>query len=169
MPHGNVRRHYRGGRWQVARRNGGRFAVHPRLHSITHSVRCYNSGMRTIVSLILAWAACMPGAAWSTIYACQMTGEVSSTCCCKAERDDACASIDDSCECCELEFKAVPAGVSSVPAAVANSDSRTFAPASISGFELVDPASHSAPAAVIIRTVASAPPLLYLLNQSFRR
>ena len=107
--------------------------------------------------------------AWSVAYACQMTGQVSTSCCCKSGAVDPFPTIEAASRCCEVTVPGAHASNSVVCALPNGSELRlSFHPfANALSWATLSQRRNSF---VDITGVANGPPLpVYLVNESFRR
>ncbi len=127
--------------------------------------------MKRFLTLMLAAGFSFQGAAsWSMTFACQMTGEVQTSCCCVVENSESCdVSIQAACNCCEVSFTEAASEATAVHAEIEVSN-KTVASDSAVPYDVASTRSFSVGGFSIAAPRSNSPPgPLYVLNQAFLR
>jgi len=119
----------------------------------------------TTIALVLGMALQGP-TAWSVAYACQMTGEVSDSCCCKTDTSDASSVIEAANPCCDVT--ASESRASSLSPTVPNRTEIQPPLGLVAYVPILPECTTNNPEWDITVVTSDPPPRTYLLNQSFR-
>jgi hypothetical protein len=117
--------------------------------------------------VLCALLALQDGGQAGALYACLMTGEVSSSCCCRNKEPDGCPAIEAACRCCDVTLTNATAPGTAPNAALNHSVARYMADAASTA------PADSVPVAIATLPVGpdvsdSLGPPLFLVNLSFR-
>lgn len=132
---------------------------------------CYNHAMNRFVHIVLILLLTSHGWAEGAVtFACRMSGEVSSVCCCASAEATDCDVIESAQQCCDVHVShtaAIPAGLRpSTPGPEVNLHPAWVASASVAALLL--PRMPEGYASAIARQDSASPPPLILLTQSIR-
>ena len=132
---------------------------------------CYNYAMKKFVHIALLLLISAHGWAEGAVtYACRMTGEVSSVCCCARSEQPTCDVIQAARSCCDVHISqtgAIPAGLRPVTPGLEDNHHPAWT-AFASFAALIQPRMPEGFARAAAHLDSSSPPPIILITQSFR-
>lgn len=108
------------------------------------------------------------GVAQTVLYACQMSGQVSPSCCCKSDAPEICPIVEAECQCCDVSVSQPQPAGSALSPAPQDAKFRVHVHLDSMAISYVPQTVGSYSIGEIVRAGNAPPPVIYLVNQSFR-